>query len=58
MTTKELIEKLRDYPADADVYLRTAGKEGKMILVVDGHELDPVFQAMPPFLHGYGKRVP
>lgn len=62
MTVAELIEKLREYPMDLELYHRTVGgaalapADGKIILVVDGYELDPVCQMKGPFQSGYGKR--
>jgi hypothetical protein len=61
MTVKELIEKLRKYPMDGELDCRDVGVIHKgvdcpklMILVVGGHELDPVFQFTGPFQRGYG----
>lgn len=62
MTVAELIEKLREYPIDSELDCRmVAGAalmptDGKIILVVEGHELDPVCQIKGPFQSGYGKR--
>jgi hypothetical protein len=56
MVVKELIEKLREYPADATLDAREVGV-GKIILVVDGRELDPVFQIKGPLQRGFGARL-
>ena len=59
MKVAELIEKLQEYPMDGELGMSDVGvvHEGvdkpKMILVVIGHELDPVFQFTGPFHRGY-----
>ena len=60
MTVAELIAKLQGYPMDRELGIRDVGvvHEGvdcpKLILVVSGHELDPIFQFTGPFQRGYG----
>jgi hypothetical protein len=57
MTVAELIEKLREYPMDAELGCRdVSASHPKLILVVSGHELDPVFQFTGPFQRGYGPK--
>jgi hypothetical protein len=55
MTVAELIEKLKKYPEDAVLAVRLARPEGdaKMIMVAEGHELDPVFQFYKPTVSGF-----
>lgn len=58
MTVAELIEKLRDYPRDAELGCRNvSADQPKLILVARGHELDPIFQFTGPFQRGYGPTV-
>ena len=60
MTVAELIAKLQEYPTDQELDIRDVGvvHKGvdcpKLILVVHGHEMDPVFQFTGPFQRGYG----
>ena len=57
MTVKDLIEKLQEYPINSNLDVRLVGGGKKIILVVDGHELDPIFQIKnPPIRRGFGSR--
>ena len=54
MTVGDLIEKLREYPVASELCIRLVGLGDKMIMVADGHELDPILQFHKPTVHGYG----
>jgi hypothetical protein len=55
MTVKDLIEKLQKYPINSNLDVRLVGGGNKIILVADGHELDPIFQFKnPPARRGFG----
>jgi hypothetical protein len=42
MTASDLIEKLREFPSDGEVGWTRIGS--KTVLVIKGHELDPICQ--------------
>jgi hypothetical protein len=44
VTVRELIEMLRHLPPEAELMSKPIGKDGKIIVVVEGYELDPIFQ--------------
>lgn len=55
MKVAELIEKLQRLPSTSKLEMRLAGgDDGKMIMVAEGHELDPLFQFYKPTVCGYG----
>ena len=57
MTVKDLIEKLQEYPINSNLDVRLVGGGNKIVLVADGHELDPIFQFKnPPISRGFGQR--
>lgn len=57
MTVKDLIEKLQEYPINSNLDVRLVGGGNKIVLVADGHELDPIFQFKNPPIHrGFGPR--
>jgi hypothetical protein len=52
MFVSELIKKLQEYPQIDPVSLRQIG-DNKIIMVVVGHEFDPVFQCYLPLPSGF-----
>lgn len=50
MTVAELIEKLKDMPANAR--LDSYSISGKIVVFAEGRKLDPLFQIMDPTLTG------
>jgi hypothetical protein len=47
MTVAELIEKLQVLPEHLELKWKEVGKEGKIVMIAEGHELDPICQFKP-----------